>query len=164
MLQSSTVLLPEKSSLCKHRIRAERASNSDQTRWSKRWIQGSCESNTGRPIQPSSDGMRKEHGSCLRNAIVCSWNVFNTRLFEVWWDWGHLVHGLPFGLLYGPRMVMCVCGKEPKYSEKTCYSASWSTTNPTWPDLHSNPCLDGGTMANNLLSYATALYWELSSL
>jgi hypothetical protein len=28
---------------------------------------------------------------------------------------------------------------KPKYSEKTCPSATLSTTNPTWPDLGSNP-------------------------
>jgi hypothetical protein len=28
---------------------------------------------------------------------------------------------------------------KPKYSEKTCPSATLSTTNPTWPDLRSNP-------------------------
>jgi hypothetical protein len=29
--------------------------------------------------------------------------------------------------------------EKPKYSEKTCPSAALSTTNPTWPDLGSNP-------------------------
>jgi hypothetical protein len=33
---------------------------------------------------------------------------------------------------------------KPKYSEKTCPSATLSTTNPTWPDLGSNPGRCGG--------------------
>jgi hypothetical protein len=36
---------------------------------------------------------------------------------------------------------------EPKYSEKTCPSATLSTTNPTWPDLGSNPGRRGGKRA-----------------
>jgi hypothetical protein len=38
---------------------------------------------------------------------------------------------------------------KPKYSEKTCPSATLSITNPTWPDLGSKP-------ATNSLSYGTA--------
>jgi hypothetical protein len=41
---------------------------------------------------------------------------------------------------------------KPKYSEKTCPSATLSTTNPTWPDL--GHC--GGKPATNHLSYGTA--------
>jgi hypothetical protein len=36
-----------------------------------------------------------------------------------------------------------------KYSEKNCPSATLSTTNPTWPDLGSNPGLRGGKRATN---------------
>jgi hypothetical protein len=39
---------------------------------------------------------------------------------------------------------------EPQYSEKTCPSATLSTTNPTWPDPGANPGRRGGT---NRLSY-----------
>jgi hypothetical protein len=46
--------------------------------------------------------------------------------------------------------------EKPKYSEKTCPSATLSTTNPTWPDLGSNPDRRGGKPATNRLSYGTA--------
>jgi hypothetical protein len=45
-----------------------------------------------------------------------------------------------------------------KYSEKTCPSATLSTTNPTWPDLGSNPGCHGGKPATNHLSYGTAYH------
>jgi hypothetical protein len=45
---------------------------------------------------------------------------------------------------------------KPKYSEKTCPSATLSTTNPTWPDLGSNPDRRVGKPATNCLSYGTA--------
>jgi hypothetical protein len=43
------------------------------------------------------------------------------------------------------------------YSEKTCPSATLSTTNPTWPDLGSNPGRRGWKPATNRLNYGTAL-------
>jgi hypothetical protein len=46
---------------------------------------------------------------------------------------------------------------KPKYSEKTCPSATLSTTNPTWPDSSSNAGRRGGKPATNRLSYGTAL-------
>jgi hypothetical protein len=69
------------------------------------------------------------------------------------------------GLLYKPQMIDDGdCGavgglkvdNETKYSEKTCPSATLSTTNPTWPDLGSNPGCCSGKPATNLLSYVTA--------
>jgi hypothetical protein len=45
---------------------------------------------------------------------------------------------------------------KPKYSEKTCSRATLSTTNPTWPDLGSNPGRHGGKPATNRLSYGAA--------
>jgi hypothetical protein len=45
---------------------------------------------------------------------------------------------------------------KPKHSEKTCSSATLSTTNPTWPDLGSNPGRRSGKPATNRLSYGTA--------
>jgi hypothetical protein len=45
---------------------------------------------------------------------------------------------------------------KPKYSEKTCPSATLFTTNPTWPDLGSNLGRRGGKLATNRLSYGTA--------
>jgi hypothetical protein len=48
---------------------------------------------------------------------------------------------------------------KPKYSEKTCSSATLSTTNPTLPDLGSNPSRRGGKSSTNRLSYGTVLPW-----
>jgi hypothetical protein len=46
---------------------------------------------------------------------------------------------------------------KPKYSEKTCPSATLSTINPTWPDPGSNPGRRGGKPATNRLSYGAAI-------
>jgi hypothetical protein len=46
---------------------------------------------------------------------------------------------------------------KPKFSEKTCSSATFSTTYATWPDLGSNPGRRGGKPATNSLSYGTVL-------
>jgi hypothetical protein len=43
-----------------------------------------------------------------------------------------------------------------KYSEKTCPSATSSTTNPTWPDPGLNQGRRGGKSATNRLSYGAA--------
>jgi hypothetical protein len=45
---------------------------------------------------------------------------------------------------------------KPKYSEKTCPSATLSTTNPTCLDPGLNPGPRGGTPATNRLSYGAA--------
>jgi hypothetical protein len=45
---------------------------------------------------------------------------------------------------------------KPKYSDKTRPSATSCTTNPTCPDLGSNPGRRGGKPATNRLSYSTA--------
>jgi hypothetical protein len=47
---------------------------------------------------------------------------------------------------------------KPKYSEKTCLSATLSTTNPTWLDPGLNPGCRGGKPATNRLSYGAAKY------
>jgi hypothetical protein len=44
-----------------------------------------------------------------------------------------------------------------KYLEKTCPSATLSTTNHTWPDLGSNPGHCSAKPATNCLSYGAAL-------
>jgi hypothetical protein len=46
---------------------------------------------------------------------------------------------------------------KPKHSENTCPSATLSTTNPTWPDLGSNPGRRGGKPSTNRLSYGMAV-------
>jgi hypothetical protein len=45
---------------------------------------------------------------------------------------------------------------EPKYSEKTCHSATLSATNPTLFELASNPGCRGGKPTTNHLSYGMA--------
>ena len=45
---------------------------------------------------------------------------------------------------------------KPKYSGKTCPSATLSTTNPIWTDPGSNLSLRGGRPATNRLSHGTA--------
>jgi hypothetical protein len=45
---------------------------------------------------------------------------------------------------------------KPNYSEKTYYSATLSTTNPTWTDLVSDPGRWDGKTPTNSLSYGTA--------
>jgi hypothetical protein len=45
---------------------------------------------------------------------------------------------------------------KPKYSEKTCPSATLSTTNPTWLDPGLNTGRRGGKPATNRLSYGAA--------
>jgi hypothetical protein len=52
---------------------------------------------------------------------------------------------------------------KPTYSEKTCPSATLSSTNPTWPDPGLNPGRRGGKPATNSLSYGAAkemLNWD----
>jgi hypothetical protein len=77
----------------------------------------------------------------------------------------HLVRRPLTGLLYQPRMIDDMCSsrwnenwqEKSKYSEKTCPSATLSTTNATWPDLSSNPGRRGSKPAINRLRYGTAL-------
>jgi hypothetical protein len=45
---------------------------------------------------------------------------------------------------------------KPKYSEKTCPSATLCTINPTWPDPGLNPARHSGKPATNRLSYGAA--------
>jgi hypothetical protein len=69
------------------------------------------------------------------------------------------------GPFYQPQMIydgdcgaiggMKIGKGKAKYSEKTCPSATLSTTNPTWPDPGSNPGRRGGKPATNRLSYVT---------
>jgi hypothetical protein len=47
--------------------------------------------------------------------------------------------------------------REPKHSKKSCPNVTFSTTNPTGPDLGSNRGLRGEEPATDLLSYGTAL-------
>jgi hypothetical protein len=51
---------------------------------------------------------------------------------------------------------MKLTGENRRTREKTCPSATLSTTNPAWTDLGSNPGLRGGRPAANRLSHGTA--------
>jgi hypothetical protein len=50
---------------------------------------------------------------------------------------------------------------KPKYSEKTCSSATLSTTNPTWPDPGSNPARRNGKPTTNCFRYGAAIIFLL---
>jgi hypothetical protein len=80
-------------------------------------------------------------------------------------DWVRLVTKPLFGLSYKPRTMGddgfgAVGGDDwrenPKCSEKTCPSSSLSTTDPTRPELGSNPGRLGGKPTTNRLRYSTA--------
>jgi hypothetical protein len=96
------------------------------------------------------------------------WNIYLCILnfFFVGWDLRHQV--------LRPLLAYCTAPDDrwgwlwsnwwnvdwqgkPKYSEKTCSSATLSTTNPTWPDPGANPGRHGGKPATNRLSYGAAL-------
>jgi hypothetical protein len=85
----------------------------------------------------------------------------------VGWNWVHLVLRSLTGLWYQPRIIDDECGavggirkqEKQNYSEKTYPSAAFSTTNPTWLELCSNPGRRGGKSANNRLSYGAVLLW-----
>jgi hypothetical protein len=72
----------------------------------------------------------------------------------------------PFGtsstsrLLYLLRVILRMENEDwqgkPKYSEKTCLTATLSTTNFTWPASGANPGRRGGKPATNRLSYGAA--------
>jgi hypothetical protein len=67
------------------------------------------------------------------------------------------------------RWVSSICWNEnwqgkPKYSEKTCHSATLSTTNPTLPDLGSNPGSRVGKPATNRLGYGTAWPYRICNV
>jgi hypothetical protein len=52
---------------------------------------------------------------------------------------------------------MKLTGENQSTRGKTCPSATFSTTNPTWTDPGSNPGLRGGRPATNRLSHGMAL-------
>jgi hypothetical protein len=86
-------------------------------------------------------------------------------LFLVGWDWvswycGHYWPTVPapddrWGWLWRNTWNEDWQGK-PKYSEKTCPSATLSTKNLTWVDTGLNPGRRGGKPATNRLSYGAA--------
>jgi hypothetical protein len=63
---------------------------------------------------------------------------------------------------YGAKVERYLQGK-PKYSEKTCPSATFSTTNPRWIDPGANPGLRGERPATNRLSHDTACHLQMKN-
>jgi hypothetical protein len=87
-------------------------------------------------------------------------------LFLVGWDWFSWYCGHYWPMVPAPddrwrwlwrNWWNQDCHERPKYSEKTCPSATLSTTNPTWLDPVLNPGLRGGKPGTNRLSYGAAL-------
>jgi hypothetical protein len=54
---------------------------------------------------------------------------------------------------------MKLTGENRRTRGQTCPSATFSTTNPTWTDLGSNPGLRGGRPAANRLSHVTGMFY-----
>jgi hypothetical protein len=104
--------------------------------------------------------VNNELESIQKEAVMVCFFFFS---FLEWGEAVYLVRRPLIGLLYQPRMIdddrrwnKSWQGK-PKYWEKTYPSATLSTTNPTRPDLGSNPGHFGGKSAINRLSYGTAM-------
>jgi hypothetical protein len=107
---------------------------------------------------------------------TCKWAIWELLFFRIVGGGvqtrstrhrGHLLSNCACpGWLWGWRIIRWNedCQGKPKYSEKTCPSATLSTTNPTWPDPGSNPGRRGGRPATNRLSYGAALYESYFSL
>jgi hypothetical protein len=72
------------------------------------------------------------------------WPILPGLENKLWWWW-----------LWSNRWI-ANWQEKLKYSKKTCPNAILSITNPTWPDLGSNPSRRGGKPATNRPSYDTA--------
>jgi hypothetical protein len=92
-------------------------------------------------------------------------SLVSFQFLGVGWDWVHFVTSAAnWPIVPTPDDIWWIWSsrrnenwqRKPKYSKKTCPSATLSTTNPTCPDLGSNPGRRGGKPATNRLSYATA--------
>jgi hypothetical protein len=57
---------------------------------------------------------------------------------------------------------MKLTGKNRNTGEETCTSAILSTTNPTWTDLGSNPCLRGERPATTRLGHGAAKKFHIN--
>jgi hypothetical protein len=93
------------------------------------------------------------------SSILPSDALYILDLLLVGWDCGHYCPIVPapcdkWRWLWRNWWNEDLQGK-PKYSQKTCPTATLSTTNPTWPDPGSNPGRRGGKPATNRLSYGT---------
>jgi hypothetical protein len=79
---------------------------------------------------------------CPLGTSATNWPIVPAPDYRRWWVWSS-------------RRNKNWQGK-PKYSEKTCPSATLSTTNPTWPDLGSNLGRRGVKPATSCVIYGTA--------
>jgi hypothetical protein len=75
---------------------------------------------------------------CSLGTSASIWPIVPSLDDGWWWTWSNQWNGWK--------------GKT-KYSEKTCRSAALSTTNPTWPELGSNPGHRGWKPATYRLSW-----------
>jgi hypothetical protein len=75
------------------------------------------------------------------------------QFLEVGWDWFHLLRRPFFGLLYQPRTIGVESGPVSGMRIGNWPNATLPTTNPTWPDLDSNPSRRGGKPATKRLTY-----------
>jgi hypothetical protein len=106
---------------------------------------------------PHKDGKRK--WKWVLNPVEPPFFFFYFRGMSC--DWSHMVCPPLFGILYQSRMlamivehsVKWVAGETEVPGEKTCPSATMSTT---WPEQGLNPSRRGGKPATNRLSYGTA--------
>jgi hypothetical protein len=94
------------------------------------------------------------------------WDVFFLLLFLVGWGWVSWYCGQYWPIVPAPDDRWWWLWRnwwnidwqgKPKYSEKTCPSATLSITNPTWLDPSSNPGSRGGKRATNRLTFGAAL-------
>jgi hypothetical protein len=128
----------------------------------------------------SQQGKRSQSPDRVKHSLAIQlWKVSNVLLYRVlfyyflyyWWGGtksrycGHLWPIVPapddrWGWLWSNWWNEDWQGK-PKYLEKTCLSATLSTTNPTWPDPGSNPGHRGGKPATKRLSYGAAPMGDL---
>jgi hypothetical protein len=100
----------------------------------------------------------------LRNVILSSFKISNSFLLVSWCGVRLSPLGTSATIVAAPHDRWWVWSSRRNeiwqgnriYSEKTCPSATVSTTNPTWPELGSNPGRRGGKPETNRLSYDAA--------
>jgi hypothetical protein len=110
--------------------------------------------------------------TCERWIFFCSKWDEDLLIFLVRWDWVSWYCGHYWPIVPAPDDRWWWLWRNwwnedwqgnPKYPEKTCPSATLSTTNLTWLDPGSNPGRRDGKPATNRLSYGAA-YEDLCSM
>jgi hypothetical protein len=104
-----------------------------------------------------------KHFHCKHNALRIRQFSFFFYFLRLRWDWVHLVRRSLFGLSYTDDRWWGWssrwnenCQGKPKYSEKTCPSATLFTTNRTCTHLSLKPGHGGEKSAANPLIYGMA--------